>query len=287
LTEATARSAQPDALAGSPSFVRAICIALCYAATTLICLPGQIILLKAGRLRAAARFPVFYHRLCCKIIGLEVTTVGVPRGLSEDDRPALYICNHSSYLDIMVLGSLLPASFVAKHEVEGWPFFGYLARLQRTIFVNRAARHKTGEQRDQIADRLRDGGNVILFPEGTSSDGNRTLPFKTALFAAAATRLEDGKAVTVQPISVTATSLDGLPLGRAWRQLYAWYGDMELTGHMRRALQAGRIGVTVEFHPSVTMDDVHSRKAMADHCWRAVAGGVERAVTGRWASERA
>ena len=152
--------------------------------------------------------------------------------------------------------------------------------MQRTVFVDRTARHKTDEQRDTIQGRLMSGDNLVLFPEGTSSDGNRTLPFKTALFAVAATRIQD-RPLTVQPVSVTATHLDGIPLGHVWRQLYAWYGDMELPPHLWRMMRAGRLTVLVEFHGPQSLETAGSRKTLADICWKSVAGGVERAVTGR------
>ncbi|MDG5495774.1 lysophospholipid acyltransferase family protein [Niveispirillum sp. BGYR6] len=246
-----------------------------YAIVTALGIPLQVLFLRFGG--PYARFPVAYHRLCCRILGLNVVTQGRP----VTDRATLFISNHSSYLDIPVLGSLLPTSFVAKNEVGGWPLFGLLARLQRTVFVDRNARHRADEQRDSIAGRLQAGDKLVLFPEGTSSDGNRTLPFKTALFAVAATQV-DGKPLTLQPVSVTATHLDGLPLGHAWRALYAWYGDMELPPHLwQLARLGGRIRVLVEFHPPVSLADFSSRKALADHCWRSVAAGVERAVKGR------
>ena len=96
----------------------------------------------------------------------------------------LFAANHVSYLDITVLGSLLDASFIAKTEVAGWPLFGWLARLQRSVFIDRRAR-STAHQRDSIAARLAAGEALILFPEGTSGDGNRLLPFKSALFSVA------------------------------------------------------------------------------------------------------
>lgn len=246
-----------------------------YAIVTALGIPLQVLFLRLGG--PYARFPVAYHRLCCRILGLRVVTKGQP----VKDRATLFISNHSSYLDIPVLGSLLPTSFVAKTEVGGWPVFGLLARLQRTVFVDRTARHRADEQRDSIAGRLQAGDHLVLFPEGTSSDGNRTLPFKTALFAVAATQV-DGKPLTLQPVSVTATHLDGLPLGHAWRSLYAWYGDMELPPHLWQLVRlGGRIQILVEFHPPVSLADFSSRKALADHCWRTVAAGVERAVKGR------
>lgn len=247
-----------------------------YALFTLALIPVQVVLLRLSPRNGAARFPRFYHRICCRILGLEVVVKGVP----AHDRSVLFIANHSSYLDIPVLSSVLPASFIAKSEVDGWPVFGLLARLQRTVFVDRTARHKADEQRDTIQGRLQSGDNLVLFPEGTSSDGNRTLPFKTALFAVASTRIAE-KPLIVQPVSVTATHLDGIPLGHVWRQLYAWYGDMELPPHLWRMIRAGKLTVTVEFHAAQSLDTVGSRKALAEVCWQSVAGGVERAVTGR------
>ncbi len=246
-----------------------------YLALTLVCIPIQAVLLRLS-LGWAVRFPVAYHRLCCRIMGLDIAVVGQPSAA----RPTLFIANHSSYLDIPVLGALLPVSFVAKSEVAGWPLFGLLADLQRTVYVNRTARHEAHRQRDSIADRLQAGDSLVLFPEGTSSDGNRTLPFKTALFAVAATKIGD-RPLVVQPVSVTATHLDGIPLGHTLRPLYAWYGDMELPPHLWRMVKAGRLRVTVEFHTPLTVEDAGSRKALADRCWQAVATGVDRAVRGR------
>src|SRR5206468_8064053 len=139
---------------------------------------------------------------------------------------ALFAANHISYTDITILGSLIPGSFIAKTEVAGWPFFGWLAKLQRSVFVDRRV-HSTATQRDAISDRLAAGDALILFPEGTSGDGNRVLPFKSALFGA----LERGKdlpPVTVQPVSLAYARLDGMPIGRLYRPFFAWYGSVEL-----------------------------------------------------------
>jgi lyso-ornithine lipid O-acyltransferase len=247
-----------------------------YGAVTVIGIPFQALFVALKLNRVSAVFPVLYHRLCCRILGIRINVVGQRSAVT----PTLYIANHSSYLDIPVLGTLVPGSFIAKSEVGSWPLFGLLAKLQRTVFVDRAARTKTHEQRDSIAGRLQAGGNLVLFPEGTSSDGNRTLPFKTALFSVASTRIGDSQ-LTVQPVSIAATHLDGMPLGHHWRSLYAWFGDMELPPHLWRLVQAGKLDVTVEFHEPVTLAQFSSRKALADFCWKRVAAGVDRAVAGR------
>lgn len=246
-----------------------------YALATLICIPVQSTL-KAVVPWFSGRSASFYHRVCCRILGLDIEVVGE----ISRDRPTLFIANHCSYLDIPVLGSLNVFSFIAKSEVETWPLFGLLAKLQKTVFIRRGDRSDAGRQRDGMVERLAAGDSLLLFAEGTSSDGNRVLPFKTALFAAAGTEV-DGQPVLVQPVSLVCTHLDDLPLGHDLRSLYAWYGDMDLLPHLWAVACAGRLRVRVEYHPVVTVADVGSRKALADYCYRAVAAGVERGVAGR------
>lgn len=223
----------------------------------------------------AKTFPVWYHRQVCRLMGLAIERKGRPRRKG----PVLFVSNHVSYLDIEVLGSLIKGSFVAKAEVRTWPFFSWLARLQRTVFVDRR-RHKTSDARDDIRKRLEEGDNLILFPEGTTSDGNRILPFKSALFSAAEVR-PGGEALTVQPVSIAYARLDGLPLGRWLRPMLAWYGDMSMASHVPRVFGLGKVGVVVEFHPAVTIDQLGGRKALAAYCHAAIERGVAGALTGR------
>ncbi len=223
----------------------------------------------------AHRLPKVYHRWVCRILGFHVRAKGEPIAA----RPALYVANHTSYLDIEVLGSLLEACFIAKTEVGGWPLFGWLAKLQQSVFVDRRVR-STADQRDAIRERLDRGDRLILFPEGTSGDGNRVLPFKSALFSVADYQGKGGP-LPVQPVSVAYTRLDGIPLGRLYRPFLAWYGDMDMASHLWAMLGLGVVTVEVTFHPAVTLADLGSRKALADHCYRAIAGGVASANAGR------
>jgi 1-acyl-sn-glycerol-3-phosphate acyltransferase len=227
--------------------------------------------------RFAQRLPLFYHRIVCRIIGLEVVLGGVPQAPA----PTLFIGNHVSYLDIPVLASLFQTSFVAKAEIARWPFFGWLAKLQRTVFIERRPQ-QASRHRDSIAARLREGDNLVLFPEGTSNDGVRVLAFKSALFSVAENRVDD-QPLRVQPFSIAYTRLGGLPMDRDWRPLYAWYGDMELPGHAWRVLGLGRVRVDVVLHPPQTLEALGSRKALADHCQRVVAEGAAAALAGRLA----
>ena len=245
-----------------------------YFAWTVSLLPVQLVGL-ACRRRWTSTLPVFYHRCCCRILGLRVRAVGSPTAR----RPVLFAANHVSYTDITVLGSVIPGSFIAKTEVADWPFFGWLAKLQRSVFVDRQARN-TPAQRDAIGERLAAGDALILFPEGTSGDGNRVLPFKSALFAAVH-RTKGSSPVIVQPVSLAYTRLDGMPIGRFYRPLFAWYGAAELAPHMWTMAGLGTVEVVIEFHPPTFLADCGSRKALAAYCHARVSGGVAAALFGR------
>jgi len=222
--------------------------------------------------------PFAYHKLCCRIMGLRVRVVGEP----AKARPTLFVSNHVSYLDIPVLGSVVPVSFVAKAEVAQWPGYGWLAKLQRTVFVDRR-RNTTLQQRDSLQARLASGDALVLFPEGTSNDGNRILPFRSALLSVAEAA-PAGLPLVIQPVSIAYTSVNGVPLGWSLRPLVAWYGGMELGGHLWRFSRLGQVEVIVQFHDETRVGDFPSRKELTRHCSEAVARGVDRALAGRFST---
>lgn len=247
---------------------------LVYGGFTLLLMPLQALAM-LFTLPLRKRLPIWYHERCCRILGFRVET----RGQQSTAQPTLYACNHVSYLDIMVLGSLIEGSFVAKTEVARWPLFGWLARLQGSVFVERRGR-KTALHRDEMGQRLDAGDSLILFPEGTSGDGNQILPFKSALFSVAERRPHD-QALLVQPVSIAYTRLDGVPMGRYLRPLFAWYGDMDLAPHLWQVSGLGWATVVVEFHPAVTIDKFGSRKLLSEYCQGRVAAGMAAALSGR------
>ena len=239
---------------------------------TLSLMPTQWAWLALG-CRWAETLPAFYHRWCCRMLGFRVRLIGAPTA----QRPVLFAANHVSYTDITILGSLIRGSFIAKAEVAKWPFFGCLAKLQRTVFVDRQIR-SAAIQRDAISERLVGGGALILFPEGTSGDGNRPLPFKTALFGAAGKKAES---VVVQPVSLAYTRLDGIPMGRSLRPFFSWYGEVGLVPHLWSMIGLGTVEVVVQFHPPALLADCGSRKALAGYCYARIAGGMAGALHGR------
>lgn len=227
------------------------------------------------RFKMSEWLPRWYHHRCLRILGIQIERRGKP----SRHHPTIYASNHVSYLDVTVLGSLVYGCFIAKAEVKSWPLFGWLARMQRTVFVERRV-SQTAKHRDELLGRLEAGDDLILFAEGTSGDGNRIKPFKSALLSVAEYK-PGGRPVYVQPVSIAYTKLDGLPLGRYLRPLFAWYGEMDLAPHLWQMAGMGRLTAVVRFHPPVTLEEMGSRKALRDYCESHSARGVVAALTGR------
>ncbi|MBS9477319.1 lysophospholipid acyltransferase family protein [Ancylobacter radicis] len=241
---------------------------------TLIGLPLQWLSL-AFRLPTSRTIPLIYHRILLALIGVRVTV----KGSVSRQRPLLVVSNHVSWLDIMVLGAQMPLCFVAKSEVGRWPGIGLLARLQRTIFVDRSSRTATARVAGEMAERMKSGDPVVLFAEGTSSDGNRVLPFRSALIGAARQAMGGGAdAATIQPLAIAYVGQAGIPLGRPRRPLTAWYGDMDLVPHLMEVLRRGAIDVELHFGPPL---DGANRKAATVQAEASARRMLAQALTGR------
>jgi lyso-ornithine lipid O-acyltransferase len=192
-------------------------------------------------------------------------------------RPVIYAANHCSWLDIPVLGGQLPACFVSKAEVQRWPLISTVARLGRTVFVSRT-RAGTARECADMRNRLQAGDNLILFPEGTSSDGARVLPFRSSFFGLAN---DSARPPLIQPVSIAYDRLGGLPPLRRNRPLFAWYGDMDLGPSLWRLTGQRGLGVTIHLHPPLDPAAYPTRKALALACWTEVAQGAAQLRQGR------
>jgi 1-acyl-sn-glycerol-3-phosphate acyltransferase len=212
----------------------------------------------------AARLPRLWQRIACRVAGIRVRVEGAPA-----KPPLLLASNHISWLDIPVLGSVLPVSFVAKAEVGTWPVVGMLARLQRTIFIDRTRRSQTGSATAEIAHRVERGDVMVLFAEGTTGDGNRLLPFRSALLGAARGASGSGS-IIVQPVAITYSAIHGLPVGYTDRPSIAWYGDMKLIRHFAGATGRGGLDVIVSFGEPIAFGAGEDRKKVAEECFNSV-----------------
>lgn len=226
-------------------------------------------------LPAMRRIPMLFHRWGLPLIGIKVTSRGVPAQI----RPLLICSNHVSWLDIPVISSLMPLIFVSKADVGSWPVFGTLARLQRSVFIDRTRRSATQSATQEMTARLNGGDAVVLFPEGTTSDGNRVLGFRSSLLGAAcqaALAGEEKKEIHIQPVAIRYFGLHGLPIGRAFQPYAAWYGDMDLVPHLIDILKLGALEVEVRFGAPMTFSASSGRKT--------IAAQIEKAVRDLWGS---
>lgn len=221
-------------------------------------LPAQWLALKVAP-SLARWMPVYFHRYVLFVLRVKVTR----KGDFATARPLLITANHLSWLDIIVISSLAPVSFIAKSEVGEWPVFGTLARLQRSVFVERQRRAKTGEVNQTIANRLSKGDALVLFAEGTTSDGKRILPFRSALLGAAqALAGEEGATSIVQGLNIAYPRLGGLPTPRNAHPYIAWHGDMELLPHLSDFFTLPPVDCEVTLLAPHTVDSTTNRKAL-------------------------
>lgn len=239
----------------------------------LICFPVQALLVALpGRANevSARRFWQGF----CAILGMRVRVLGEPAHRTADGRPIVYIATHCSWLDIPVLGARLDAAFIAKEEIGKWPVVSWIAKLGRTVYVRRV-RASTVRERDEMRARLAAGDSLILFPEGTTSDGSRVLPFRSAFLSVAEIPVSpDGRSAIVQPVSLVYDRLARMPVCRANRLVFAWPGDMDLASHFLRFARLQGFRATILLHPPVDPAAYGSRKALSEAVWRIVADGA-------------
>ena len=240
-------------------------VLLCVVAISLIGIPVQMVALRTGR-PDPGRIPQLFHWIVSRLLGIKVHV----SGRLAPDRPLLLVANHISWTDIVILSSLAPMSFVAKSDMAEWPIFGLFAKLQRSVFVERDKTRTSHKQANELGNRLAGGEVMVLFAEGTTSDGNIVMPFKSTLFGAAQAALasETGKrlgieTVHIQPVTIAYTRLQGLPMGRLHRAHAAWIGDSDLVPHIGALIKEGGMDVEVHFADPVPFTSKSKRKHVA------------------------
>jgi lyso-ornithine lipid O-acyltransferase len=266
--------------------LRAFVLALAFFALTVLSAPVQWLSIRFGW-KLQSCYPHTYHKFLCRLFGIRLHVIGKP----VLDRGVLMVANHTGYFDILIMSAAAPVSFVAKSEVARWPLFGLMAKLQRSVFVDRTRRAAAADSAKVIRERLKAGDALVLFPEGTSTDGSRVLPFKSALMGAVESELgvdAEGRTeyVPVQPVSISYVGFHGIPLGRENRPFFAWYGDMELMPHVWEAFKTGPLDVVVEFHTPLKVGPGFGRKQLAVVTEKLVRDGQVRALQGNWGENR-
>ncbi len=207
-----------------------------------------------------------WHMAAARIVGIHIRTHGQIAAPG-----ALIASNHVSYIDVIALGALTEATFVAKASVARWPVIGFLARLVNTLFVDRASTHCLGQIK-AIAATLNERQSIVLFPEGTSTAGRMVLPFKSTLFEAVRGTQHP---VMVQPVTIAyVKNIHGWDLPIDERRIHPWIGDDELVPHLWAMLKHPGVLADVMFHQPVNADSFVSRKELAEHCHTVSAHGL-------------
>ena len=214
--------------------------------------------------------PVIFHKLLLWLLSVRIEFEGE---INKSNDCNFFISNHLSYLDIPILGSRYPLRFVAKSEVGDWPLFGFLAKLGKTIFISRNT-SDTLDQKNKILKSLSSDEKTFIFPEGTTSDGNRVLDFKSSSFSAL-----EGKNYNIQPIVIVYSDLNGIPINRWLRPVIAWYGDMDLKPHLSKLVCLRSIKARLIYLDKVNSKNFSSRKDLSKYLENKIKKVYSRALS--------
>ncbi|WP_369977390.1 lysophospholipid acyltransferase family protein [Xanthomonas bundabergensis] len=238
------------------------------ASATLV--PLQWLCMRFTRGRGAFVLPRLWFACLRKAMGIRVEVVGTPRSGGG----TLFVGNHVSHFDIVVLGSLLRARFIAKNDMERWPGMRRLGALAQTLFISRR-RIDAATVAAAVAAQIRPDHDVVLFAEGTTSSGERVAPFKSSLFSLFLGGDAGARPWTLQPFTLQVLSVDGRSLAHGGeRDAYAFYGSMQAGAHVARFLRSSGAVVRVTFHAPIAIAHGSDRKALAQQVHGIVASAL-------------
>lgn len=190
-----------------------------------------------------------------KGLNLELRVVNLPL----PGQKFLVVSNHMGFVDILMLASCLPTVFVTSNEMRETPFLGVLTEMGGCVYVERRSRTKILEEMNSIVKVLQQGFRVTLYPEATSTNGERVLPFKKTLLMAAAQA-----GVPIQPVVVNFRKINGEDFTLKWRDHVCWYGDIPFITAMWKTLTLKSVVADVEFLEQVPVDLTEDRGVVAE-----------------------
>lgn len=233
-----------------------------------------VVLVMPNRWKIVSRVNRIYTLLLRSILNIKVTVSGDEGQLERGGY--VIIANHVGYIDGIVLGSIFPIVFVSKKEVRRWPIVGQWNILCGTIFIDRQHKGQVGLLVEEISRKLKQEANILLFPEGTSTNGERMLPFQTVPLAAPLR----SRSVIV-PTTLTYKTINDVPVSPSNRDSIYWYGDMDFVSHFWQLLALRSIEVLVTIQPRVEcfryQDNSVGRKKLAKDCYDRVLGRLTEA----------
>ena len=224
----------------------------------IVIVPVQFVITRLGLYWSA--LPMFFHKVGCVFLGIRVKTLGEPL----HGRPTLLLSNHISWTDIIVLGSVADVTFVAKTGVRNTFFVGFMASLQRTLYVDYHSRADAKRTSQEMAKRLSRNSAVLLFAEGHRDLGDHVQPFRSALVGAAQAAMEEGgaKDVAIQPVTIAYTHLQGLPVSRNERSAISGMNARGFRAVVTNLLTSGMKDVTIAFGAPIPLGPGTDRKVV-------------------------
>jgi 1-acyl-sn-glycerol-3-phosphate acyltransferase len=215
-----------------------------------------------------------FFTLAVKIMGIKVGQQGF-ENIPKDS--VLFVSNHTSYLDILVLGSKIKVRFTPKIEISKWPILNFIVNLSLPVYIHRNA-SKSIEQKQKIREIIEGGDSILMFPESTTNDGREVLPFKSSLFSVTEPEKDthEDDHIAIQPISIVYTHIDGEIASEHNMDKVAWYGDMKFLPHFWKLLGCRGAKVKILYHSELYYEDFGDRKTLSKHCEDVITKGVEQ-----------
>lgn len=189
------------------------------------------------------------------------------------EKGKLFVSNHCSYLDIIVIGRKIPVRFTPKSDIKKWPALGLLTNISLPVYIERKG-SKALEQKKIINSVIESGDNIIIFPEGTTNNGQIVKPFKTSLFS-----VVEGNDTIIQPIAISYVEIDGKPSSERNIDMVAWYGDMEFLPHFWNLLKSTGVKAEINYLEPVSSKNFDDRKALAKYCEGVISASVKNIKT--------
>lgn len=218
-----------------------------------------------------ARFVQLFFIIIGHVSGLRITV----EGTISKARPMMIVANHSSYLDIFALGSIVPVSFTPKLEIRSWPLIGFFCVIADCVFIERRPADMQRAQAEMAA-RLNKGKVLALFPEGTTGDGLHVMPFKSGFLS-----LVEAHKLPLQPATIAYTHIADMPLNTENRDCVAWIGDADFVTHYWRLLKFPSVKVHVTFYDEQHIENYEDRKAIAKACENIIREGLTKSLEAR------
>ncbi len=224
--------------------------------------------------RRSLKINRLFSRLMLRILDIHVDWAIGPNFLSKKNY--YIVSNHLSYLDVLILNSRLPSCFVTSQEIRETPGLGLISLLAGCVFVERRNKLKIRNEVSEITQVLKNGLNVFVFPEATSTNGERVLPFKKSLFQASI----NGE-TSILPVTLNYLSIDNAPVNLSNRDSLFWYGDMEFLSHLLNVCENKNIRCRVTINNPIDVSKNLNLAILSEIAWDRVATNYVPKIAGK------